>query len=324
MRGGAAASVVLFHCSAPLESGIALFLNGYGWLGVDVFFVISGFVIPLSLHGKDYNVRHFPNFMLRRLIRLEPPYLISIALGIALWHLSSLAPGFHGEPPSYSFPQLAAHLLYLVPLTDYAWLSPVYWSLAYEFVFYILVGLLFPVLMHRRIEWTVALAAAVLGAFFAYDGRVDFRILEFAVGILLMRYVVADRGRGLIGIWLAALLLSVFLLAGAVVGSVILAAAAAIFLFHGSSLGAWSAFVGGISYSLYLTHVPIGGRIVNLGQRFGEGAGYEMLLIGVAMAVSVAFAIVFAHLVEKPAMRISRGISIADPRVVATPTPLNR
>ena len=55
-----------------------------GFIGVDVFFVISGFVIPLSLQGRDYRIADFPRFMIRRLVRLEPPYLVSIALTILL------------------------------------------------------------------------------------------------------------------------------------------------------------------------------------------------------------------------------------------------
>jgi hypothetical protein len=58
----------------------------------------SGFVIPLSLHGPGHQLCHFPNFMLRRLLRFEPPYLASIAMVIVLGYLSSLAPGFHGGP----------------------------------------------------------------------------------------------------------------------------------------------------------------------------------------------------------------------------------
>ncbi len=59
IRGLAAISVALFHFSVQLEGPVrAIF--GYGWLGVDVFFVISGFVIPFSLFGRGYSVRQFP------------------------------------------------------------------------------------------------------------------------------------------------------------------------------------------------------------------------------------------------------------------------
>src|SRR5947209_2252350 len=45
------------------------------WVGVEVFFVISGFVIPLALYRSGYTPRRFGTFMLKRIIRLDPPYL---------------------------------------------------------------------------------------------------------------------------------------------------------------------------------------------------------------------------------------------------------
>lgn len=75
LRGVAALAVALFHFSGQLSSPLALAFKSYGWLGVDVFFVLSGFVISLSLQGKGYALKDFPAFLLRRLVRLEPPYL---------------------------------------------------------------------------------------------------------------------------------------------------------------------------------------------------------------------------------------------------------
>ena len=99
MRGAASIGVALYHFSGQMTSEIPKLLHSVGWLGVDVFFVISGFVIPLSLYDKGYSVRSFPNFLLRRLVRLEPPYLFSIALTLLLWHLSAMSPGFQFARP---------------------------------------------------------------------------------------------------------------------------------------------------------------------------------------------------------------------------------
>lgn len=60
----------------------------------------------------------------------------------------------------------------------------------------------------------------------------------------------------------------------------------------------------GTMYSLYLVHVPIGGRVVNLGERFIGGSAAEMLLLSLAaLVVAVLFAAGFARLVERPALR---------------------
>jgi peptidoglycan/LPS O-acetylase OafA/YrhL len=93
----------------------------YGWLGVQVFFVISGFVIPYSMYCGGYRPwQHFGRFLAKRLVRLEPPYLVSIVVFITLWYLSALSPGFRGSPPELSTPQLLCHVGYLNTFVGYA------------------------------------------------------------------------------------------------------------------------------------------------------------------------------------------------------------
>jgi peptidoglycan/LPS O-acetylase OafA/YrhL len=293
-----------------MSSTIPKLLYTYGWLGVDIFFVISEFVIPLSLFGKGYTLRNFPNFMLRRLIRLEPPYLISIILVITLWHLSAIMPGFRGFDPSYSFQQIAFHLFYAIPLTDYEWLSPVYWSLAYEFVFYIIVGLTFANLISQDVNLTVFIAAVVAGVSFYLQSRIDVRILEFLVGVLLMRWVVHGDDRLKIGRWIAVCLAFVFFVGGFATSIAVSLPVVAILCFRQLQFGRAAYFFGGISYSLYLTHVTIGGRVINFGKRFGDGAVYEILLVALALFISVLFATLFARFIEGPATRASRMITL--------------
>ena len=299
-------SIAAFHFSVPLSSEAARFISTFAWLGVDAFFVISGFVIPLSLHGRGYRLGHYPNFMLRRLLRLEPPYLVSIAMVILLGYLSSLVPGFRGEAWSLSFPRIAAHLFYLVPFTEYAWLQPVYWSLAYEFAFYCCVGALFPFLINRRVEWTVLVGAGIFGVVCSMKGILDVRILHFVVGVLLMRFVVEEGDRTSIGFWLAASIALVFLIGGLPIGIAAAFAATVILLCRKVAFGRWASFLGGISYSLYLIHVPIGGRIINLGKRFGDGSLYELALIASTMVVCVVCSLSFSRYVERPAILLSR------------------
>ena len=315
LRGLAAISVAVFHFSGSLSSELAKLIGAYAWLGVDVFFVISGFVIPLSLYGRGYELRQFPSFILRRLVRLEPPYLFTIAMVIVLYHIAMMVPGFQGANWSYSLSQIASHLFYVVPFTDHKWLQPVYWSLAYEFAFYLAVGALFPFLITLRIEWTVLVGAVIFVAVCLAKGVLDFRILQFIVGVLLMRFVVEERDRTSAGLWLAISIGLVFVTGGLIFGIKVAFTAFAILLCRGFDFGRWAYFLGGISYSLYLTHVPIGGRVINLGRRFGDGAMFDMFLIVAATVISVIFAIYFARFIERPAMRLSR-------RLTAEQTPL--
>jgi peptidoglycan/LPS O-acetylase OafA/YrhL len=316
LRGIASIWVACFHISIPLVTALPQAAGSFGWLGVDVFFVISGFVIPLSLYSRKYRTRDFPTFLLRRLVRLEPPYLVSIFLTIVLWHLSILVPQFAGSAPTYSWAQIGFHLFYLIPLTGYEWLGPNYWTLAYEFVFYVIVGLTFPALMSRTSIATFAAIVIATALFALLQHRLSLsplvavRVMEFGVGIMLMRLVV-DQGRrhDIVNfLCLTVCLAYVFYGGGVLLGATVLVSVGAIFFLRNVKLGRWAYFIGGFSYSLYLTHTIIGGRIVNLGMRYGEGAIYEIALMSVALMGSIAFAIGFAYIFEAPAKRAAQRI----------------
>jgi peptidoglycan/LPS O-acetylase OafA/YrhL len=309
MRGIAAASVALFHFSVQFE-GPVRDLFAYGWLGVDVFFVISGFVIPLSLHGRDYSVRQFPQFMTRRLMRLEPPYLVSIVLVLAVWHLSASLPGSDGLAPNYSWAQLASHLLYAVPLTQNEWISPVYWSLAYEFVFYVVTGLTFASLINRPVEWTVLLAAAIAALLYRKEAAFDVCILEFLVGIIVMRIATGEGRPARLWFWLLAALTVVFFASGPWVSGAVALAAAAILLLRKRQLGRWAYVTGSLSYSLYLTHTSTGMHVVNAWKHLASGTGLQVALMMIGLAIAVGFAFLFSLAVERPAMRASRQIAM--------------
>ena len=87
LRGFAALAVCWFHLTdtnAIAGSGVLEKSGRYGWLGVEIFFVISGFIIPYALHRSSYTLRHFGRFLLKRITRLDPPYIVSIVIAIIL------------------------------------------------------------------------------------------------------------------------------------------------------------------------------------------------------------------------------------------------
>jgi peptidoglycan/LPS O-acetylase OafA/YrhL len=308
LRALASISVALFHFCNPLHSIGSHLVARYGLLGVDVFFVISGFVIPLSLYGKVYTVRGFPTFLLKRLVRLEPTYLVSIIVAVVLWYAASVAPGYAGDAPNLSWAQLASHLFYMIPLTRYQWLNPVYWSLAYEFVFYITVGLTFSYLIERSVAVTVVLAFVALGLSFAVYRTVDVHIVEFLVGALLMRSAVSNAKDIQAGVWLVASLVLVFFIGGIGTGIAVSLGASAILFLRSVEFGRWAIFFGSMSYSLYLIHLPIGGRFINLAKRYGGGPLYELAIVALALLMSLVAAMLLHRFVEAPSLMVSRKI----------------
>jgi len=63
--------------------------------------------------------------------------------------------------------------------------------------------------------------------------------------------------------------------------------------------------LGAISFSLYLIHVPVGGRVVNLGRRFVETELGELLLSAVALLVCLVTAYLFYIVFERPSQRLA-------------------
>ena len=106
------------------------------WQKGDIFFVISGFVIPFSVR----NVKHTPGFLLRfavrRSIRLDPPYWLTIILELSAIKLSlMLFPGLGTPFPSVE--QILAHFVYAQELLGFGSIIVIFWTLCYEVQFYI-------------------------------------------------------------------------------------------------------------------------------------------------------------------------------------------
>lgn len=150
LRGIAALGVCWNHFTngnpAFLPEGALKASAAFGW---SIFFVISGFIVFYALQRRGYRVSDYGRFLLKRIVRLDPPYLVAIFVVIVLGYASSATPGFRGAQFEPSFAQVALHLGYINAFFGYPWLNPVFWTLAIELQYYLLAGLLFPVVAHR-------------------------------------------------------------------------------------------------------------------------------------------------------------------------------
>lgn len=105
LRGVASLAVCWFHLTNTYgHDSIARIYGQLGWLGVEVFFVLSGFIIPYAMFNVGYTFADgWKTFISKRLLRIEPPYLMSILLVFVLWHGSFMMPGFRGYPTARFF-----------------------------------------------------------------------------------------------------------------------------------------------------------------------------------------------------------------------------
>jgi len=318
LRGVAAFSVAWFHFTngVPgfLQNGALKASGVRGWLGVEVFFVISGFVIPYSLHRGGYQLRlHWKRFLAKRLIRLDPPYVACIVLVVGLGYLSARTPGFHGKPPHYTWSQLALHLGYLNAWFGGDWVNPVFWTLAVEFQFYLVIALIYPLLSSGRAVVRIAsLVVMALVALTVPSTALAFHWLcLFGVGIIAFQYFVGLIGPRTLAGLLAGMGGVCFVVLGGLVTAVGLTTALLITFVRIRPTRVFT-FLGAISYSLYLLHVPIGGRVVNLGMRLRPTPFNHLLILAGSVLSSVLAAYLFYKLIELPAQRWSGRLSYFD------------
>ncbi|GAA1257289.1 acyltransferase [Sphaerisporangium rubeum] len=147
LRGVAALIVVFEHSLDALlpeiRNTVSPWFN-FGQYGVLVFFLVSGYVIPVSLERRG-DVR---GFWVNRVFRLYPLWLVTAVLGtvFALAEVYTRLPPDAGEQPVTS---ALAHVTMLQDLLGVDSVVNVFWTLSYEMVFYLLVTAMFVFGMHK-------------------------------------------------------------------------------------------------------------------------------------------------------------------------------
>jgi peptidoglycan/LPS O-acetylase OafA/YrhL len=171
-------------------------LAAMGWLGVDVFFVLSGFVLTWQvLHdrrdaapfARGRFLRDAGAFVRRRVLRVYPAYFATLTVLLPL--------GWHGlTAPADDLRDVALHLVMAhnaVPAYA-STINGVYWSMPFEWQFYLVFPLLVLPLLARRTAWLLAggvavaalakLVSATIGPG-AEIAQLPWRIDEFVVGM---------------------------------------------------------------------------------------------------------------------------------------------
>lgn len=307
LRGIASLAVCWFHLTNGnpkfLPDGLLKTSGSYGWLGVEAFFVISGFVIPYSLHKSGYMLKDYPRFLYKRIVRLDPPYMLAIVLILILGYLSNIVPGYKGAQFEPTATQVLLHLGYLNVFFDYAWLNPVFWTLAIEFQYYILIGLMFPLIASKRswIRWGLLIALGIFPFLLPSNIFLFHYMFLFALGILAYFCHCRLIMRRTFIVALPAFCAGLYLTMGAAVAVIgVTVATMIVFVSLNNSV---LNFFGAISYSLYLLHVPLGGRVINIGDRDAESSSAQVITLLVALGISVVASCLFYRFVERPSQQ---------------------
>jgi len=279
----AALSVVAFHYLFRGAAADGFLASGYpeaapfaiyGYLGVNLFFLISGYVIAWSAEGRNWR-----DFAVARFVRLYPGFLICMTISFAV--LAVVRPPW----ADVSVTQYAANLLMFAPALGQPFVDGVYWSIILELVFYGWVALALLAGVFQRLKLELVAGWLVLSALNEYAfGSGALRLIfvtEFAplftAGILFHHIQTRGRSAEAIVLLAASVMLSTSLMGvaqgwmqehyGQSVRTGPLALAN--FAIHGLVIAAialrkvlpptrTALALGGLTYPLYLLHQNIG------------------------------------------------------------------
>lgn len=154
LRGIASLLVVFLHVTGNaaeiLKTRFLFNFFEFGGSGVDIFFVLSGFIITYTSLKSISSVNNLPAFARRRSIRIYPTYWIIITL---LLIAQALLPAFYRT--HYSFNSINLISTYLL-LPGHAMVNGVSWTLSYELFFYLIFCFAF-IIRSKKIAFAVAL-----------------------------------------------------------------------------------------------------------------------------------------------------------------------
>ncbi|MGI8582240.1 MAG: acyltransferase family protein [Chitinophagaceae bacterium] len=159
LRGIAALLVVLLHttvnCNEMFNSDFLFNFFKFGGAGVDIFFVLSGFIITYTNDRFIGKANHFSSFIRRRFVRIYPTYWIIISFFLLI---QILLPAFYRTHFSFDPKNiLSTYLLF----PGHIMVNGVSWTLSYEIFFYLLFSLSF-FLLKKTGSFYIAILYAVI------------------------------------------------------------------------------------------------------------------------------------------------------------------
>jgi peptidoglycan/LPS O-acetylase OafA/YrhL len=311
LRGVAAMAVVLAHFVGGYDAAYGhdfhvpdfISLGGYG---VHLFFIISGFVILMTIENKARP----RDFVIARIGRLYPTYWTSV-----LFTSVVIAAGIIPDT-TVTAKQLVANLTMFQRFMKVPDINGAYWTLAYELAFYFLMLMVMRARLTKRIEMVSAIwlcvttiyALALRAGFVTFHARVQAALLVgychlFVAGMMFYRLRTAGQA------WYRHALIAFAAVYELTFGNLVGFAIVTGFLatFYGTISGKLKViavrplvFLGSVSYALYVIHQSAGTAMLLALRRRGLGS-VPALAIAVPTFVAIAWAI--TAFIERPAYR---------------------
>jgi peptidoglycan/LPS O-acetylase OafA/YrhL len=212
------------------------------------------------------------------------------------------------------------HLLFLNDLTGRPWINVVYWTLAIEWQWYLLAGLLFSLMVSRNaLVRFIPVAIAMVTYFLCTSDRIVPHTLPiFLIGVFVFQGKIGLIGRGRMLALIAVMLWAMRGPTGWLVAGI--SVATGLVIAFVSFRHRIADFLGDVSYSVYLLHLPIGVGLTGwLSHLLPFSGSYLGVLDLAGMAASILAAALLYHWVERPAQEMSSRLRFTstDRRVAA-------
>lgn len=340
LRGIAAQLIVWHHLAyygplsdlaRPLTPFLIDALHHHARMAVQVFLVIGGFVTAQHLDSlRQLQLRDFLREVAHRYRRTGGPYLVSLVLAVAANAIADHWMDHRSISAAPTVGQLIAHAFYLQDILGYEALSAGIWYLAVDFQLFIVALALTGILrwlaarlclsaaatttLTRLVFATIALASLL---WFNRDGAYDHWAVYFFGSYflgMLLSWVLA----GSMALWLLVMYLGVVVVAISIdwrprLLMAALTAVIILFAAHRRLLADWPnnallAYLGRISFSLFLVHFPICLMVNAWFSRLSLTPWQAWLAMFAAYGVSLVVAVVFYRFVEMPFQRMGRRV----------------
>jgi peptidoglycan/LPS O-acetylase OafA/YrhL len=310
----AALSVSLFHFLKHSDHTGLLIDHPAKWLEkcieilfatVFIFFAISGYVIPAHLKKNKYSIDQIVPFLVRRMIRIYIPFLVCILAYILLDFVFKF---INLETFQLNVNQLLANITLTVNFTHSTFYNPIFWTLAIEVQFYILIAFVYPLLSKLTNQFEFILLG-ILIAFIGYFFK-DVRFVFCYFPMIFSGYFLLLFENKQINF---PTVCGIILLQIIVIGftfSVIVSVIFGLFLagyFVRFKKVIWPQFALK-TYSFYLFHGLLGGTFLYFTARHVHSNVAIISVVFLAVIFSILGSWLTFYLFEKPALRFSKRI----------------
>ncbi len=336
LRGMAVLMVVFGHYCSGIFRGVQFF--SYASTGVDIFFVLSGFLIGGIILDGLHEPGFFIRFFRRRAARILPLFYLVLTVSVVLRHYMDLVPWAGGHFPYWTYATFTMNIWSAVQAKEPGLLLAPIWSLSVEEKFYLIAPFLILLTTRRQLP-AILLALCVMAIAFRYafrpniyamelvlPARMDSLVIGIGVAVIqrragLMRYknwwkvalfalpvvylpiLVALRGQDfLLAHTFFALITAAYMLS-------VLSCPDARSAFRAS----WLAFFAEISYGMYLIHEMVNVLLTRilLGKAI-YSPGYDRIYVTLlSFAVTVGLALLSRRYFENPILRWESGMNRA-------------